>query len=66
MKLKFNFYTWWRYISGPKVVANAILYFDQFLFHTSNTKFISITCKQKNPDMFNILGVVRYRRFELK
>ena len=52
MKHKLNFATWWRYITGRKVVENAI-------FNTLTTKMPPYL------DIFNILGVVRYRSFEL-
>ena len=54
MKQKFNFATWWRYISGRKCYVYTLttkmappggeIY---FLFHTSNAKFPSLSPAKK-------------------
>jgi len=72
MKQKFNFATWWRYISGRKYYCYTLatkmalpgceIY---FLFHTNNAKLPSLSDAQNYLDIFNILGLVRYKSFVL-
>ena len=75
MKQKLNVATWWRYISGRKVLENAIFILWPLKWRHQAVKinicFIQTTLHfllyhmQKNvPDIFNMLGVVRFLKFE--
>jgi len=72
MKQKNYSATWWRYINGQKVVENAIFILwslkwrhqvakcNIFCIQTTLNFLLDHMQKKNFPDIFNILGVVRF------
>jgi len=57
MKQKINFATWWRYISGQKVVENAIFILWPLKWRHQVENFCFYHMQKNYLDIFNILGV---------